>query len=286
MAIIEKDGFDFIDDVYGNPEALIVKGLNLNEEVRYINENNIKSVYLTYFKSKAITDLDFFKETSFIEKINLNDMDIDYSGLYHLHNLKHALLSIKNKRQYLDYSIFKNLEYLSIDWYTQFPDFTKNVKLKKLAISKFKPKSKSFIELKLPDRLQNLEITESNVLDFNGLELANLIKFEGYYCNCLQSFEGIKGIKKSLKTLILDYCPKLKDYDDLEQLKQIEKLILGDCGEISDLEFISKMPNLNFFSFVNTNVKNGNLKLLKQKKFSYLAFDDKRHYSNKLKEFR
>ena len=37
MAIIVKDVFEFIDDIDGNPEALVIKGENLDEEVKYIN---------------------------------------------------------------------------------------------------------------------------------------------------------------------------------------------------------------------------------------------------------
>jgi hypothetical protein len=52
MAIINKDGFDFIDDINGNAEAMIVTGESLIDEIDYIKHKRIKSIYLTYFKSK------------------------------------------------------------------------------------------------------------------------------------------------------------------------------------------------------------------------------------------
>lgn len=284
MAIITKDNFDFIDDITGNPEAIILKGEDLAEEIRYIIDNKITSIYLTHFKSKAIANLDFLKEINFIEKININDLDIDYSGLYHLDGLKKAILSIKNKKQYLDYSRFKNLVDLSLDWYPQFPNFSKNKKLKFLTIWKYKPQSKNFIGLVGLAELQFLKITQSNIESIKGIEtLNNLLEFQGYYLPKLKSLHGIELLSKSLKILVLEKCKNLMKYQsDLEVLNRLEKLILTDCGELNNLEFINKLNNLKFFTFFNTTVKGGDLSPLRRRKFEYLGFDDKKNYSDKL----
>lgn len=283
MAIIVKDGFEFIDDIDGNPEALVIKGENLNEEVKYINSNKIKSIYLTFFKSKSINNLDFLNETNCIEKVNLNDVDVDYSGLYCLSNLKHAILSVKNKKQYLDYSKFKHLEYLSIDWYSQFPDLSSNTNLKELVIWKFKPKSKMFSELKLPKELENLQISESNILNFDGLYLTNLKKFEGHYCNFLESLKGINGVSSNLNTLILDNCIKLTDYTNLESCKKLRKIVLGDCGDISTLKWLRELKNVKHFSFWNTRLIDGDTSPCFG--IDYVSFKNAKHYNHKKEEF-
>ena len=225
MAYIKKDGFDFLCDINGNAEYFVLKGISLNEELEYIKRNQVISIYLTYSDSKAVKNLDFLKEINFIEKINLNELEIDYSGLYALKNLKYAILSVKSKKQHLDYARFKNLEYLSVDWYEPFPNLQNNTNLKCLVIWKFRPKSKSFINLELPEFLNSLEITESNITDLSGLSLTNLKKFEAHYCNSIQSLSGLENFGSNLEIIILDHCKKVDNFKAILSCSKLRKLI-------------------------------------------------------------
>lgn len=279
MAIINKDGFDFIDDINGNAEAMIVTGESLIDEIDYIKHKRIKSIYLTYFKSKKIDNLDFLKELNFIEKVNFNDLDIEYTGLYHLENLNNITLSVKNKSQHLDYSKFYKLEILSIDWYNNFPDLSKNENLKELSIWKFKPKSKSLAELSLPNNLKKLHITESNILSLEGLELDNLKEFEGHYCNTLETVKGIKNFSKNLNVLILDYCKKLNSYEDIKFAENIQKLILGNSGDIQNLNWLKNLKKVNHFTFVNTKLTDGDTSPCFG--IDYIGFKNQKHYNYK-----
>lgn len=279
MAIITLDGFDFIDDLNGNPEAMIVKGESLIDEINYIKNKNIKSIYLTYFKSKKIENLEFLKEIKVIEKVNFNDLEFEYTELYHLKNLKNITLSIKNKSQHLDFSKFPNLEILSIDWYNNFPDLSKNDNLKELSVWKFKPKSKSLAELSLPKSLEKLQITESNILSLEGLELNNLREFEGHYCNALETVKGIKKFSKNLNVLILDYCRKLTSYEDLKFAENIEKLILGNSGDIPNLLWLKNLKKVKHFTFVNTKLIDGDTSPCFG--IDYIGFKNQKHYNYK-----
>ena len=283
MAIIKKDGFDFLDEINGIPESFILKGSNLYEEINYIKKEKILSIYLTYFESKDIVNLDFLKEINFIEKIIINDLDIEYSGLNYLDNLKHAILSVKNQKQYLDYSIFKYLETLSIDWYYKFPDLSNNNKLKELYIWKFKPKSKSFKEILLPKGLELLHITDSNVETLEGINCLGLRQFEAYYCSKLISLKGIERSRNSLTTLILENCKNLRDFESLWECSKIEKMILTNCGEIPSLKFLSKIQNLQMFTFSGTNIIDGNLDNLFN--IDYVYFKNSKHYNHRIQKF-
>ena len=103
MAIIIKDNFDFLDDALGKtPGSLIIKGDHLKEQINYIKQEEIKSIYLSYFLSTNIRDLSFLADIPFVEKVNINDMDISYNGIYNLNNLRELILSVKNRNQHLD----------------------------------------------------------------------------------------------------------------------------------------------------------------------------------------
>ena len=220
----------------------------------------------------------------FIEKVNVNDLDIDYHGLYNLHNLQSAILSIKNNKQHLDYSYFKNLNYLSVDWYSQFPNLSKNKRLKELIIWKFKPKTANFNELRGMEQLESLKITQSNITSFMGMEnFVELKKFEGYYLSNLESLNGINKVSKHIKVLVLEKCKKLINYQsNLEKLRVLEKLILTDCGQLQNLKFINNLERLKFFSFLGTNVKDGNLFPLERNRLDYFSFNNSPHYSHKI----
>lgn len=284
MSVVVIDGFKFYQDINRNPESLIISGVDLVAEINYIKARKIKSIALSYFESSDVANLDFLIEVPFIHTISITDLKINYLGLYNLLDLKSATLSVSSKNQYLDYSKFKKLEYLSIDWNSNFPDLSENKELKELVIWKFKPKSQSFQELRLPKELQSLEITESNILNLEGLDLDNLKKFEGHYCNRVSSVQGIRGISKSLNTLILDYCKKLSGYDELMSCGQLEKLILGDCGEIPNLAWLRRLKKIKHFSFYNTKLGDGDTSPCFG--IQYVSFKNEKHYTHKVEEFR
>ena len=48
------------------------------------------------------------------------------------------------------------------------------------------------------------------------------------------------------------------------------------------ISFIRKMKNLKFFSFVKTNIKDGDITPCLG--LEYAGFDDKRHYSHRMKQ--
>lgn len=257
MGIITLDGFDFIQDLNGDPDAFIVKGESLIDEIEYIKLKNIKSIYLTYFKSKNIKNLDFLNQVPFVEKVNLNGLEVDYLGLYHLKSLKSITLSVINKNQHLDFSYFSELETLSIDWYKDFPSLSKNSNLKELFIWKFKPKSKSLRDLSLPTKIEKIHISDSNIYNLEGLELSELKEFEAHYCNALESVNGITGFSNNLIKVVFDNCKKLKYYEGLRFALNIEVLIMTNCGDIPSLFWLNDLKKLKLLNFFNTKLVDG-----------------------------
>jgi hypothetical protein len=206
------------------------------------------------------------------------------SGVKFLKKLVRMTLS--NNNQGLDFSNFPQLEDASIEWNNKIINLNQCKKLSSLILWKFKPKSGSFKELGDLDNVTSLKVTQSNITSLSGLEeLPHLENFEAYYLSKLEDLNGIDALRHSLRSSILDKCKKLHDYEDaLSSLTRLHKLILGDCGTLGSLEFINKLSELIFFSFVGTDVKDGDLSLLLKRKFEHVGFDDKRHYSHKMKE--
>jgi hypothetical protein len=76
----------------------------------------------------------------------------------------------------------------------------------------------------------------------------------------------------------------LQDYGVLGEISSLKKIMLTNSGEIKSLSFINKLPNLKFISFVNTNVKDGDLSYCEG--IEYVGFNNKKHYNYKSEDFR
>ena len=181
MTEFKKDGFTFFDGFFNEP-VFSLDISNFEEKLSYLKKNKIKNVSL----DNSLIEFSFLKEVDFIEEVYISN-NIVVEDFHILKNLKRMIVNIESSKPNLDYSNFPKLEYLSIDWYNNFPDLSSNINLKELIIWKFKPKSKSFLGLNLPAQLESLEITESNILNFEGLKLPKLKKIEGHYCNSLEN---------------------------------------------------------------------------------------------------
>ena len=283
MNIKEIDGFRVISSIEGN--LLEVESDRLEDCMEYAIRKKISKIFIHGGEKYKVEDIDFLRKYDFITHLTVSEglIDIDISAVHYLHKLKY--LSLSNGKQGIDFTNFPLLEEASIDWNNKVININQCMKLKELQLWKYKPASRGFLELLGLNNLESLQITQSSIESFSGLErLTCLNRFEGYYLSKLTSLDGLENLK-SLKTLVIENCKKIKNYEStLGKLFELEKLILSNCGELDSIEFVKRIPNLKFFSFVGTNVKNGDLLALKEKKMDFVGFDNKRHYSHKMKE--
>jgi hypothetical protein len=103
------------------------------------------------------------------------------------------------------------------------------------------------------------------------------VRLELAYLSKLESFEDVVQLP-NLEVLDVQRCKKLKGHELVTSLKRLRILRLNDCGEMANVAFVSGMPALEEFRFVNTNVIDGNLQpLARLKRVGFLA---KKHYSH------
>jgi hypothetical protein len=152
-----------------------------------------------------------------------------------------------------------------------------------------KEKQHSFDNLSETEKLLYLELNCANIRDFTGLEkFNNLKRLELHYCIKLEHDKGLSSINESLQFLHINQSKKFKFTDELLKLKKLKVLCLNACGTIENLDFLSNFPNLIAFSFVDTNILDGNLKpILEHPTIRNVGFLNKRHYNytdEKIKE--
>ncbi|EJL74391.1 hypothetical protein [Chryseobacterium populi] len=285
MAEIIKDGFTFYDRF--KKEAIFSfapdNRADIQRSIEYIKKNKVKYISLSEKLLEKVDNLDFLGDMDFIEEIYISKYDMDFSGIYKLKNLKALSVIYQKVTPTIDYSRFEKLEDLSIDWYNKEIDLSENKNLKKLIIWKFKPKNKSFSYIKLPQSIESLEVTESNIHNLEGLELANLKHFEGHYCTKLTSLSGLKESADHLQSLTLSSCGSLVNYQELEHCKNLEKIILTRCGEMQSLSWLKNLKKVSHISFLHTKVIDGDIRYCLGIK--YVAFTNSRHYNYKMEQF-
>lgn len=146
-----------------------------------------------------------------------------------------------------------------------------------------KGKLNSFDMLSESDRLLYLELNWANIKDFNGVEkFGNLKRLELHSCVKLESDLGLGQLNDKLEFLHINQSKKFKLSNEFLELKKLKVLRLNNCGSIESLAFLSDLPNLIDFRFVNTNVLDGDLKpILEHPTIRTVGFLNKRHYSLK-----
>lgn len=278
MAKTIIDGFEFFD--WGlNQKLMYFSNSNLAKALDYIKEKQIKEITI----SDDFKDLLFFKEITFVEDLHIGDKFTDYTGIYFIENLKKLTINDLNSNSKIQFKNFKLLEYLSVDWNKKLPDLSENKKLKELYIWKFKPECKSFQCLSLPESLELVHITETNIENLSGLQNTKVNQLEAYYCSKLTTLNGLSAVKNTLKTLIINNAINLRDFNDLWECVNLEKIIFTNCGVIPSLKNLSKFKNLKMFTFYNTTIEDGDLSDLFE--VDYVYFKNQKHYNHKYKEF-
>jgi hypothetical protein len=139
----------------------------------------------------------------------------------------------------------------------------------------------SFEALPASPKLLYLQLNRANVADFRAIErFPSLKRLELHHCLKLESDRGIAVLRNSLEILHINLSRKLHAVEEIAQLSGLKVLRLNDCGPLASIKFIMHFPNLLDFSFVNTNIVDGDLSpILEHPTLKSVGFLNKRHYN-------
>lgn len=281
MGIMQRDGLNFHDGLSSG--CIVIESERIAEYVKYIQQNDVKMVSLTtmYYKTENI---DFFIECSSVESLSITSSSIlDYSGLEYLKHLKS--ISLDEPKNMVDLSKNTLLEEVSAEYSKNILGIDTLKYLKTLKLWKYNPKSKNLVEFGVIGSLEELWITQSNITSLAGCgNMAKLRRLELNYLSKLEYIDEIEKNSNTLKSLKFDCCKKIKNHDYVIFLEELEVLGFNECGEIPSITFIGKMKKLKNFTFVNTNILDGDLSACFG--LDYVGFMNKRHYSHKMDDFK
>lgn len=274
--------------IENNKEEILINDTYLQECINYINDNFIKKVDISYPRYKG-GNLEFLKHCPIIEEIALESECLqDISGITYLKNLKVLSLSeetVIDGKNGIDLGKLLNLETLYLTWSKKIKGINKLLNLTELAIWKYKPKSKDLGELAPLKNLRKLTLVQSHIENLNGIsKLEKLRKVELNSLRKLNSLSDINMLNECLTILEIESCKNVEDLIKIGHLECLESLTLANCGEISSIDFIKKLPNLKKLVFLGTNVLNGDISPCVG--INYVMFDNKKHYSHNINAFK
>ncbi len=232
----------------------------LEEHIAFINENKLEKAFVIAENLDFIVQCPTLKHVSVVPSDNVGN-GFDYSLLYKLPEL----LSVSCPTEY-----GKRFQYTTTVDYSKFPkiesifvtkkgclNYNKIDTLKNLGLSHYG--GTDLTDAFCSKVLDTMTIIQSKVQSLNGIQNSeNMQCLYLYYNRSLQDISQLRHVKKTLRALRIENCPKIEDFSVLGELEQLELLEICGSNTLPNLDFLKTMKNLKTFVF-DVNVEDGDL---------------------------
>lgn len=233
---------------------------SLKEQVEFINRYRIEKALIIAENIDFITMCPTLKHLRIIpadSSIN----EFDYSPLYKMSQIKSLQCSTvygfrEEFSTCIDCAKINGLEDIHIANF-RYKNFNTIETLKGLSLSNYEKRDMS--EAFSSSILDTLSVFQSKIITLEGIQKSQKMQcLYLYYNRSLQDISALKKVKRTLRALRIENCPKINDFSVLGELENLELLELSGRNELPSLSFLKKMKNLKTFIF-NMNVKDGDL---------------------------
>lgn len=233
----------------------------------------------------GIADLSFLKDfpdllyLEIVDQKRVNTRCLD--GLENLRGLR-----LESPGAGIDFACFPHLEVFVGDWHADNHNVDRSGELRQLRAWHFNPCTRDLSDLANITRLEWLTLTQTNITSLVGLEtLEDLRYLELAYAARLDTLDAFAAGPLGIREIEIYKANKISCYEPIAFLNRLRRLKLSSCSRMSDLKWTRKLTHLDFFSFVDTIVEDGDLSvLLKLPRLRYVGTFNKRHYNYKCDE--
>lgn len=230
----------------------------------------------------GIANLSFLEEFPNLLYLEVVDQKrIDTRPLSSLENLRG--LRLETPGTGIDFGWFPELEVFVGDWHIDNCNQHLNRELRQLRIWHYKPRSADLSDLSRFTRLETLHLTQTNISTLSGIEsLEDLRYLEIAYAPNLRSLEALTA-ESGVRELSLKNAKQIESYVPIAAIPYMRRLKISSCAEMPDLKWTRCMQRLDFLSFVETTVADGDLSpLLDLPLLEYVGTMDKKRYNYKM----
>ena len=268
-------------DVVWESPILARSQKTLEEHIQYIQENQFEKVYI------VADDIAFLRQCPTITSLKIipaySAAKFDYSPIYDMPNLKELnCQTVYGHKDALkadvDYSHFPSLQCVYASGAKGHRNLESVKGLRHLYLGQGQPASKALIGFDFSE-LEKLDLCQSPIRSLNGIDQAACIqKLSLSYCRSLEDVAALASVGKTLTSLEIESCGKIKDFSWLYHLPNLENLVLFGSNTLPNLDFLESMPNLKSFRFT-MNALDGDLGLCQN--IPYVYCKNRKHYNLK-----
>lgn len=259
------------------------------ETVVCVTPKNLPQALVVYASERhsglrvcGIADLSFLAEVADLRYLEVVEQPkFDPRPLDQLSNLRG--LRVETPGAGLDFSCFPLLEVFVGDWHPANSNVGGCDELRRLHIWQYKPKSGDVRDFAGATRLEWLHLTQTGIQSLDGVEnLEDLRYLEVAYAAKLQSLDALRFPAVAIRELGIEKAKQIASYEPIAAMRWLRRLQLFGCAPMPNLKWTKGLDRLDSFSFVETNVEDGDLSpLLELPLLRYAGTMDKKHYSHR-----
>lgn len=233
---------------------------SLEEHIDFINKYKIEKALIIANRIDFITKCPTLKHIRIIPADSAGN-EFDYSPLYEMPEIKslHCSTVYGFKEEFstsIDYSKVAGIEDFSVSGLGH-KNYNIIKTLKSLGVSGYN--KDDLTDMFSSSILDTLTLIQCKVKSLEGLQRSKKMQcLYLYYNRSLQDITSLRKVKKTLRALRIENCPKIDDFSVLGELENLELLELSGNNSLPDLSFLKTMKNLKTFIF-SMNVLDGNL---------------------------
>lgn len=267
------------------PRSVFIESDRIDACMEYAARNHQGRIAVSPLEGFKLPDLSFLSSFSWVESLSiLHSEMVDISAVSFLGKLLRLHIS-GAARQPLDLAAFPFLRELSVRWWPKLRLGDTLPSLRALSLSHYAPVSGDLSILPQVPLLEELGLVQARNLALTGID-----RFLGLKCLTVDYFPKLVDLSPlvafssgALETLEFGHCPKLAGHDQVRVIRSLRRLAFNHCGAIPSLSFLDDLQALESFSFVGTNIVDGDLTPCLRLRVA--GFLDKRHYSHRSSDF-
>lgn len=233
---------------------------SLEEQIELINSYGIEKALI------IAENIDFITKCPTLKHLRIIPADssgngFDYSPLYKMPQIKSlSCQTVYGFREEFSTSVdcakINGLEDIQVT-NSGYKNFNTVDTLKGLGLSHYE--KSDLTEAFSSSIIDTLSIYSSKIKTLEGIQKSQKMQcLYLYYNRSLQDISALRKVKRTLRALRIENCPKINDFSVLAELENLELLDLSGSNELPDLSFLKQMRNLKTFVFT-MNVKDGDL---------------------------
>lgn len=252
-----------------------------NEICSLIADGSIRGLQVNSLPNWKLESLEWLSDFPNIEYLDISSLErLNVEPIYGVRGLKGLAMWTRSS---LNFARLSSLKFFAADWKTIKFEGLEGSCLESLMLRGYSSKRNDFSEIPSFKNLKDLAIIRSSVHSLYGL--SDFISLRKVSLQLMPKLTDISSLSLPLlHDLMFENCKKIDSYTSLSKNEKLVTLKIHDCAPIDSLDFVRKLPALESFRFINTDVLNGDLSSLIG--LDDVCFTQKKHFSHKLGDFK